>query len=420
MPHNPLKQRLPLTHAVFGSRTDVGCIRERNEDSLAVSPPIFAVADGMGGHAAGDVASELAVKVLTQTAPTAADVDALGEAVVRANHAVINEALRAELAGMGTTMTACVIDGCKLAIAHVGDSRAYLLHHGKLQQLTRDHSLVADMVEAGRITEEEARVHPNRSIITRAIGSDPNMQPDLYEITASPGDRLLLCSDGLYSMVENSRIQSQMARIHDPQRCASALVNDAISAGGLDNITVVVVDIVSDSAAAQRKSARRTRMWWGFIVALLAVVLLGGVGGAYYYLHNSAYIGTQNGKVAVYKGVPGSFLNMNVSELSYVTDISLDDLQPGVQEHIKQNIQVDNLDAANNLVAQYREQADEAKREKSKTRAKKKAAKSASTAASASSASATRTAPAATATTTATPGAAATTHASSRSTKSNN
>ncbi|MGI6590009.1 MAG: Stp1/IreP family PP2C-type Ser/Thr phosphatase [Eggerthellaceae bacterium] len=374
MPRNPLKQRLPLTHAVFGSRTDVGCVRERNEDSLAVSPPLFAVADGMGGHAAGDVASELAIKVLTQNAPTSADVDALGEAVVKANHAVINEALRAELAGMGTTMTACVIDGCKLAIAHVGDSRAYLLHHGKLQQLTRDHSLVADMVEAGRITEEEARVHPNRSIITRAIGSDPNMQPDLYEITASPGDRLLLCSDGLYSMVENSRIQSQLARIHDPQRCASALVNDAISAGGLDNITVVVVDIVSDSAATHKKFVRRSRLWWAFIIILLAAVLAGGVGAAYYYFHNSAYIGEQDGKVAVYQGVPGDFFGFDMSELSYVTDISVDDLQPGVQQHIKENIQVDNLDAANDLVAQYQEQADEAKAQEQATAAKKKKA----------------------------------------------
>lgn len=374
MPRNPLKQRLPRTHVVFGSRTDVGCVRERNEDSLAVSPPLFAVADGMGGHAAGDVASELAIKVLTQYAPHSADVDALGQAVVKANHAVINEALRAELAGMGTTMTACVVDGTNIAIAHVGDSRAYLLHHGKLQQLTRDHSLVADMVEAGRLTEEEARVHPNRSIITRAIGSDPNMRPDLYEIAASQGDRLLICSDGLYSMVRPSRIQSQLARIRDPQRCASALVNDAISAGGLDNITVVVVDIEGDTAATRKKMVRRSRLWWTFIVLLLAGVIAGGCALAYNYLHNSAYITEKDGKVAVYQGSPGDFFGISMSELSYVTDISLDSLQPGVQEHIKQNIQVDNLDAAAELVSQYQQQADDAEQQEQSTAQKKKKA----------------------------------------------
>jgi serine/threonine protein phosphatase PrpC len=372
MPRNPLKQKMPRTHAIFGSRTDVGCVRERNEDSLAVSPPLFAVADGMGGHAAGDVASELAVKVLMKNAPTTADVDMLGEAVIKANHAVINEALRAELAGMGTTMTACVIEGTHLAIAHVGDSRAYLLHHGKLQQLTRDHSLVADMVEAGRLTEEEARVHPNRSIITRAIGSDPNMQPDLYEITASPGDRLLLCSDGLYSMVENSRIQSQLARIRDPQRCASALVNDAISAGGLDNVTVVVVDIVGDAVATRKRIARRSRLWWTFIILLLTAVIAGGCAGAYYYFSNSAYIGEQNGKVAVYTGTPGAIFGIETSQLSYVTDVSLSDLQPGVQEHIKQNIQVDNLNEAANLVSEYESEAKAAQEAAQATAQKKK------------------------------------------------
>lgn len=372
MPRNPLKQKMPRTHAIFGSRTDVGCVRERNEDSLAVSPPLFAVADGMGGHAAGDVASELAVKVLMKNAPTTADVDMLGEAVIKANHAVINEALRAELAGMGTTMTACVIEGTHLAIAHVGDSRAYLLHHGKLQQLTRDHSLVADMVEAGRLTEEEARVHPNRSIITRAIGSDPNMQPDLYEITASPGDRLLLCSDGLYSMVENSRIQSQLARIRDPQRCASALVNDAISAGGLDNVTVVVVDIVGDAVAARKRIARRSRLWWTFIILLLTAVIAGGCAGAYYYFSNSAYIGEQNGKVAVYTGTPGAIFGIETSQLSYVTDVSMSDLQPGVQEHIKQNIQVDNLNEAANLVSEYESEAKAAQEAAQATAQKKK------------------------------------------------
>jgi len=228
------------------------------------------------------------------------------------------------------------------------------------------------MVEAGRLTEEEARVHPNRSIITRAIGSDPNMQPDLYEITASPGDRLLLCSDGLYSMVENSRIQSQLARIRDPQRCASALVNDAISAGGLDNVTVVVVDIVGDAVATRKRIARRSRLWWTFIILLLTAVIAGGCAGAYYYFSNSAYIGEQNGKVAVYTGTPGAIFGIETSQLSYVTDVSLSDLQPGVQEHIKQNIQVDNLNEAANLVSEYESEAKAAQEAAQATAQKKK------------------------------------------------
>lgn len=348
-----LKDRLAHSNALFGSRTDIGCIRERNEDSLVVSPPLFSVADGMGGHAAGDVASEVAVRTLQSKAPDSADVDALGEAVIAANHAVINEARRAGLQGMGTTMTAVIVDGDRLAIAHVGDSRAYLLHHGKLQQLTRDHSLMADMIEAGRLTPEEARHHPNRSIITRALGSDPNMEPDLYEVTASAGDRLLICSDGLSSMIEDEAIQSELARIRDPQRCASALVNDAIAAGGLDNVTVIVVDISGDSLMQQKKHVRRSRAW--FIAIMLALVtILAGAGYALYsYTHTAAYLIAENGKVVVYQGVPGSVMGLEMHWLDHETDVSVDDLQPGVKSRIESGITVDNLDEANNLVSDY-------------------------------------------------------------------
>ena len=186
----------------FGSRTDIGCLRDHNEDSLVVAPPLFAVADGMGGHAAGEVASEIAVNVLAERAPAHPDPEALGRAVEEANRAIIVAAHEGRgREGMGTTMTAAMLEGERLIIAQVGDSRAYLLHQGKLQQLTRDHSLMADMIEAGQLTPEEARTHPNRSVITRALGSDPHTQPDLYEINVETGDRLLICSDGLSGMV---------------------------------------------------------------------------------------------------------------------------------------------------------------------------------------------------------------------------
>ena len=186
----------------FGSRTDIGCVRDHNEDSLVVAPPLFAVADGMGGHAAGEVASEIATTVLANQAPKTPDAEALGRAVETANLEIIAAAEDGRgRAGMGTTCTAAILEGERLVVAQVGDSRAYLLHQGKLQQLTRDHSLVAMMVEAGQLTPEEARVHPRRSVITRALGTDPSVQPDLYEIDVQTGDRLLLCSDGLSGMV---------------------------------------------------------------------------------------------------------------------------------------------------------------------------------------------------------------------------
>ena len=349
----------PAPNIYFGSRTDVGCQRERNEDSLIVSPPLFVVADGMGGHKAGDVASEVAVNTLSALAPTIPDVDLLGRAVESANHAVITEAQKAGREGMGTTMTACVIQGEKIAIAHVGDSRAYLLHSGKLQQLTRDHSWVADMVEQGHLTPEEARVHPNRSAITRALGSDPYMQPDLYEVTASEGDRLLLCSDGLTGMVDDGSIQAMLARVRDPQRCAAALVNEAIANGGADNITVIVVDITGTNAKAERRERRRSRMWMIVFMLALAGIILGGAFAAYNWMQNSAYLIEENGKVVVYQGIPDSIPGIETHWLVRETDVNVDDLQPSAQTHIREGLVVDSLDDAEHLVGEYERQVKE-------------------------------------------------------------
>ena len=202
----------------FGSRTDIGCVREHNEDSLVVQPSLFVVCDGMGGHSAGEVASEIAIDVVSRRAPRVPDAEALGQAVEEANLAIIRAARNGiGSQGMGTTCTAAVLQGTRLVIAQVGDSRAYLLHNGHLQQLTRDHSLVADLVESGQISAEEARTHPQRSVITRALGSDPRMQCDLYELNIAEGDRLLLCSDGLYSMVEDGQIEHVMNAHPDAQ-----------------------------------------------------------------------------------------------------------------------------------------------------------------------------------------------------------
>ncbi len=346
--------------ALFGSRTDVGCVRDHNEDSLVVAPPLYAVADGMGGHAAGEVASEIAVHTLADLAPSLPDSEQLANAVVSANYAVINAAREKGRAGMGTTLTAAILHKQRLVIAQVGDSRAYLLHQGSMQQLTRDHSLMADMIEAGKLTEEEARVHPQRSIITRALGSDPDMQPDIYELNVATGDRLLLCSDGLSSMLEDDAIAHLLARVRDPQRCASMLVNEAIAAGGHDNVTVIVVDVLGDAVKKQRKMRRKNRFWLGFVIVALIALIAGGCYAGYTYTQTTAYLVEQDGKVAVYQGVPDTFLGMSLSHLDHTTDIEVDKLQPGTASRLKDNgIRVDSLDAANNLVDEYRQEIEE-------------------------------------------------------------
>ncbi len=187
--------------------TDIGRVRTHNEDSVLAQPPLFVVADGLGGHEAGEVASSIAVETLRDHAPRRADASALARAVRAANREVIRAAKEGVgRSGMGTTLTAAIVEGGTIAIAHVGDSRAYLLTSGSLRRLSDDHSMVADMIRRGQLTEADARVHPNRSVITRALGTDSNMVADTYEIDANTGDRLLLCSDGLTGMLEDSRI----------------------------------------------------------------------------------------------------------------------------------------------------------------------------------------------------------------------
>ncbi len=281
-------------------------MRDHNEDSLVVRPPLFAVADGMGGHAAGEVASEIAVNVLAELAPEHPDGAALQTAVEEANREIIRASRDGRgREGMGTTMTACMLEGERLLIAQVGDSRAYLLHQGKLQQLTRDHSLMADMIEAGQLTPEEARNHPQRSVITRALGSDPNTRPDIYEINVDAGDRLLVCSDGLSSMVRNETIEATLRRVRDPQRCASQLVNEAIAAGGHDNVTVIVSNVEGFAEKRRRKMARKTKRAVALVLLLFVAIIAGTAFGVNKWLNTVAYLGIDDDKVAIYQANPG-------------------------------------------------------------------------------------------------------------------
>lgn len=341
----------------FGSRTDIGYVRDHNEDSLIIIPPLFAVADGMGGHEAGEIASEITVNTLAELAPSHLDAEGLTAAVEAANYNVM-KAPRQGIGrdGMGTTLTAAMLEGERLLIAQVGDSRAYLLHKGHLQQITRDHSLMADLIEAGQITPEEARVHPNRSVITRAIGSDIHMRPDIYELNVDAGDRILLCSDGLSSMISNNAIESIMRRQSDAQHCADELVNAALENGGADNVTVVVADVPGFSEVREKKRAHKSRVFYiGLAIALVAVIFAAGFGG-YAFISNSAYLIEENGKVSVYRGTPDDFMGIKLSTLDHTTNVDVDKLQPGVANRIKEGMSVSSIDEANSLIAGYEEE----------------------------------------------------------------
>jgi serine/threonine protein phosphatase PrpC len=245
------------------SATDVGRRRQNNQDTVLVDERLFAVADGMGGYAGGEVASLTAIETLRDAFrrnPTAAGLE---DAVRQANQAVIERASREpDLRQMGTTLDAVALvdsedgDGEVLAVAHVGDSRIYLLRDGDLTQLTDDHTVSEEMRRAGQLTEAEAEVDRRRHILTRVLGPRPDEQPDMQTIVPYTGDRVLVCSDGLYNEVPDNRIASVLRTVADPDEAAARLVELANRAGGGDNISVVLVDVVDDDDRARTASRR--------------------------------------------------------------------------------------------------------------------------------------------------------------------
>jgi protein phosphatase len=231
------------------SATDTGLVRSVNQDLALETPTLFAVADGMGGHAGGEVAARLAVDTLAVAFTRNASGAGLSEAVREANAAVWDHSVdNPELRGMGTTLTTVALveeDGRDiLALANVGDSRSYRFHDGVLSQITVDHSLADEMVRAGELSEAEAAVHPHRHILTRALGVTTDVDVDMWRILPHRGDRFLLCSDGLTNELADDQIREVLATVADPQEVADLLVRAAKTHGGSDNITVVVVDVV--------------------------------------------------------------------------------------------------------------------------------------------------------------------------------
>jgi protein phosphatase len=244
-----------------GAATDVGRIRSLNEDNLLVAESLFAVADGMGGHRGGEVASAEALESL-RTTVLEPDAAALRSAVETANRAVFEHSLvDPELSGMGTTLCAVALvrddeGAASIAVANVGDSRVYLLSGDDFRQITEDHSLVETMVRGGQLSPDEAAVHPGRNVLTRALGIEPEIEVDLFAEPVRTGDRFLLCSDGLFNELQDDEIAGVLRRIDAPDEVAHELVRLATEAGGRDNVTAVIVDVLDDEADG--RGARRS------------------------------------------------------------------------------------------------------------------------------------------------------------------
>jgi PPM family protein phosphatase len=317
--------------------TDTGRRRRLNEDAYVCEPPLFAVADGIGGAQAGEVASGLAAAALREGSAGEGGEQRVDELIQEANRRVYQrQAEDASASGMGTTMTVALVEDGQVAIGHVGDSRAYLIRNRSLEQLTEDHSLVAELVRSGKLSPEEAEGHPQRSVITRALGTDPDVDVDTFSVEAQPGDLFLLCSDGLTSMVDDDTILREVERSrNDLKGAAKALVRAANKGGGEDNITIVFFEIAGAAEDTQRTVAlpevqddeddeetldetdgvpvvatrqpeRPRRAGRRALLATLALVLAAGACAFVVWgLWRSHFVGAEaDGHVAVYQGVP--------------------------------------------------------------------------------------------------------------------
>jgi protein phosphatase len=385
---------------VFAAATDVGRMRKNNEDSYLSSQPVAAVADGMGGHSAGEVASAIAIEELAalrgrgpwenETAAT----DDLKQAILRANRRIREMAATdRKLNGMGTTLVALLEDGDMVHVANVGDSRGYLLRQGELSQVTVDHSLVQELVDDGRLSPEDAERHPQRSVITRALGTDPEVEFDLFTYKLQVGDRLLLCSDGLSDVVEPAQIRKVLLRVRNAHRAARELVTVANAHGGPDNITVIVVDAVDESAvlddedeatgdlaagsvtgalpavagdgdataarsgrggraarAAEDRSLTMHRrlqrvLLAGIVVLAVAALLV----AARSFLLSRYWVGFDGDSVAVFQGVPGDVAGLRFSRLVERSPVSRAQVPAAYAARLEDGVQADDLEDARGI-----------------------------------------------------------------------
>lgn len=371
---------------VHGAATDLGLVRRQNEDSFVGSSGLYAVCDGMGGARAGEVASEVACRVLTDM-PKNAGAAELRDAIARANRLIRERSLAdPTLSGMGTTLTAVTGTGSPLTVAQVGDSRAYLLHAGEFRQVTEDHSLVAEMIRRGQLTPEQAAVHPHRSIITRALGTEETAKPDIIELPLEVGDRVLICSDGLSGMVPDEELQGLLGAGTDPQETADELVAAALRNGGEDNVTVVVIFAVDssgdepgagadagpeedsldasgvstagiDGANASGPSIQgvgedgfgplvRTAGSGGragvlggrrrLVLAIAVAVVAAAVAASAFLAFNSTvfFVGTTEGQVALFRGMPYKVMSVDLYRVEDTVPIRFEQLDGYLQERV--------------------------------------------------------------------------------------
>ncbi|WP_007026753.1 PP2C family protein-serine/threonine phosphatase [Saccharomonospora iraqiensis] len=401
----------------YAARSDRGLVRSNNQDSVYAGPRLLALADGMGGHAAGEVASKV---VIASLAPLDDDepgddlVTQLRDAVTEGNRA-ISELVAGDpdLDGMGTTLTAVLFSGSRLGLVHVGDSRAYLMRGGQFSQITRDDSFVNELLEQGRITEEEAATHPQRSLLLKAL-TGHEVEPSVTVREARAGDRYLLCSDGLSGMVSNENL-AEALRIPDPQDCADRMIELALKGGGTDNVTVIVADVVDvdfgedapivggaagdgrdeaptgDSPAARARAltapadpagaeqpgpaeqqaetppdpkAKRRKRFRLLSAFGLAVVLLAATGLATrYFVLGQYYVGADDGEVVIHQGVPGSILGFDLHrraegscppEASMCDPLRLRDLEQHAREAVRNGVNRENLDESRSYINSLR------------------------------------------------------------------
>ncbi|MET0426101.1 MAG: PP2C family serine/threonine-protein phosphatase [Actinoplanes sp.] len=385
----------------YAAQSDRGLIRDLNQDSLYAGPRLLAVADGMGGMAAGDVASNIVIAAmapLDEDVPGDALVDALRHAVGTANqHLRDTVDANPQLEGMGTTLTAVLFTGSKFGMVHIGDSRAYLLRNNEFAQITKDDTYVQMLVDEGRVSPEEASSHPQRSLLTRALdGRD--IDPEYSVRQVLKGDRYLICSDGLSGVVSSETIGQTMREIAEPQACVERLVQLALRGGGPDNITVVIADATdadiveqapivggaasldrgnttvadSSTSAARAAALQKPRpaqpapenenfdgeqrpkghpVRTSLLVVLLLAVLGGGLFLGYQYTQDQFYVGaTDAGELAIFRGVPGQVAGLDLSSVNETSAARLDDLTAVAQERVKQGIHAqDRTDAVRML-----------------------------------------------------------------------